>query len=68
MSDSGKKSDLHDFAMTKHAETAKALFLSETGEKEDAVWIPKSQIEIEASGGAYIVTMPEWLAVEKGLF
>lgn len=33
------------------------------------VWLPKTQIEIEKSGagGLYEVTLPEWLAMEKGL-
>lgn len=31
------------------------------------VWLPKSQIEIESKGKLVEVTMPEWLAQEKGL-
>ena len=40
-----------------------------TGNIEEAIWLPFSQIEIEASGFAGIetVTLPEWLAQEKGL-
>lgn len=32
-------------------------------------WLPRSQVEIEfaADGGGYIVTMPESLALDKGL-
>ena len=35
----------------------------------DDVWLPLSQIEIKPSGDGLtqICTMPEWLAVEKGL-
>lgn len=32
-------------------------------------WIPKSQIELEQDAGpgdTVVITMPEWLAVEKG--
>src|SRR5690242_17143524 len=32
------------------------------------IWLPKSQIEFEhGAGGAVTVTMPRWLAREKGL-
>ena len=31
------------------------------------VWLPRSQIEIEPNGRTAIVTMPRWLAEEKGL-
>ena len=50
-------------------ETDLDIFISD-GDKE--VWIPKSQI-IEPSDGEYMVgdimltiTIPEWLAIEKG--
>ena len=63
------KSDLTDVAVCRHAETDKAIFVSETGKKKDAVWLPKSQIEIENDGHANFitVTLPEWLAKDKGL-
>lgn len=35
----------------------------------DFVWLPKSQIEYEdgmSTGDACVITMPEWLAKEKG--
>lgn len=39
----------------------------ETG-REVWVWLPLSQIEIEEKGGDTVeVTMPEWLAKDKGL-
>ena len=43
--------------------------LVHTGDKENAVWLPLSQIEIQHSGfgGIETVTLPEWLALEKGL-
>jgi hypothetical protein len=32
------------------------------------VWLPKAKIKIEAKPkGIVLVTLPEWLAVEKGL-
>jgi len=34
---------------------------------EEAVWVPKSQCQLEESGhdGIYTLWIPEWLAVEK---
>lgn len=57
------KSDLIDCAVCLHAETEKAWLISDTGERNDAVWIPKSQAEL-ADG---VLTLPEWLAKEKDL-
>ena len=36
---------------------------------KDGLWVPKSQCEIEPSdeGTAAMLTLPEWLAIEKGL-
>jgi hypothetical protein len=61
------KSDLVDIAVVRHAETEKAILISDTGDKKDAVWVPKSQVEIEDDGQTITVTMPEWLAKDKGL-
>lgn len=61
--DAAEKSDLIDVAVQIHAETAKAWLVSDTGEKIDAKWVPKSQAEL-ADG---VLTLPEWLAKEKGL-
>lgn len=62
------KSDLVDLTMQLHVETAKAVLVSDDGEKQNAVWLPLSQIEIEKQrNGVVIVTLPEWLAIEKGL-
>lgn len=61
------KSDLIDGAVVVHAETQKAVLVSDDGEREGAVWLPKSQIEIEKSrAGATVLTLPEWLAKDKG--
>lgn len=36
------------------------------GERE--VWLPKSQVEIvHESDGSTVATMPEWMAIKKGL-
>jgi hypothetical protein len=63
------KSDLIDISGCKHAETAKAILFSDTADEKDAVWLPKSQIEIAdgAEPRFVTVTLPEWLAKDKGL-
>lgn len=68
------KRELIDIAGCLHAETEKAILFSDTGEKKDAGWLAKSQIEFERGAGGgqddvrYVtVTLPEWLALERGL-
>lgn len=61
------KSDLIDVSLHWHGETAKAIKVSEDGRKDGAMWLPKSQIEFERNGEEVTVTMPEWLAEDKGL-
>lgn len=62
------KSDLIDIDVEVSAKTDKAV-LVHTGIKEQAVWLPLSQIEIAPSGfdGIETVTLPERIALEKGL-
>ena len=62
------KSNLIDIDVECTARTEKAV-LVHTGDKMDAVWLPLSQCEIAPSGlpGIETVTLPEWLALEKGL-
>ena len=51
-----------------HHETDKAILVSLDGDKKKAVWLPRSQIEIEDKGkGIHEITIPIWLAEEKGL-
>jgi hypothetical protein len=73
------RSDLTDLTLALHHETDKAVLVSETGDEKKAVWIPKSQCEVERTGKVstgtvgsrkypiVIVTMPEWQAIDKGL-
>ncbi|WP_212525884.1 hypothetical protein [Actibacterium sp. MT2.3-13A] len=61
------RSDVIDIEVHLHHETAKAILVSDSGDKDSAVWLPLSQIEIEPENGFIVVTMPEWLAEEKGL-
>jgi len=63
------KSNLIDIDVELVHRTEKAV-LVHTGNKEAAVWIPLSQCEIEPSsigGGIQTLTLPEPLAMEKGL-
>jgi len=62
------KSNIIDVDVEVTARTAKAV-LVHTGNKEEAVWLPLSQVEISPSGigGIETVTLPEWLALDKGL-
>lgn len=62
------KSNIIDIDVEITARTGKAI-LVHTGDKEEAVWLPLSQVEVSASGFAGIetVTLPEWLAEERGL-
>ena len=55
---------LCDIAVQVKHETDKA-FLVTDGAKD--VWLPKSQVELYPEGDTAIVTMPEWLAKDKGL-
>lgn len=62
------KSDLIDIDVECTEKTEDAVMVH-TGDKGKAVWLPLSQCKIEPSGFAGIetVTLPEWLALEKGL-
>ncbi len=62
------RSNVVDITVQKLHETDKAVLVTDSI-PEKGVWLSKSLIEIEASatGGLYEVTLPEWLAQEKGL-
>lgn len=75
-------SDLVDLTVALHHATDKAVLVSETGEESKAKWLPKSKVEIEETGKrlqgvnrrgqiqdfpVVTVTLPEWLALDKGL-
>lgn len=61
--------ELVDLTLQIHAKTANAIRVSDDGDNANAVWLPLSQVEVEETKteGIVIVTMPEWLAQEKGL-
>lgn len=62
------KSDIIDIDGAVEAQTEKAV-LFHTGDKTQAAWLPRSQIEINETGfsGIFTVSLPEWLALDKGL-
>jgi hypothetical protein len=60
-------SDLIDLLLVKRAETDKALGVADSRDSK-VIWLPRSQIEFEPQPGGLIrVTLPQWLAVDKGL-
>jgi hypothetical protein len=59
--------ELVDLSLHFHHETDKAILVSENGGEEDRIWLPKSQIKYEVNGGTVEVTLPVWLATDKGL-
>lgn len=50
------------------ARTDKAI-LFHTGDKTQAVWLPRNQIQIDDTGfpEIFTVSMPEWMALDRGL-
>jgi len=66
------RSDLVDLEMIVHAKTAKAVLASDDGEKDNAIWLPLSLVEVEFTRDGIAtkqatITMPEWLAKKEGL-
>lgn len=67
---SAARSDLVDIEVQQFFTTPKSIRVSKDGSDAEAVWLPLSQIEVAPKGGSksvVIVTLPEWLAIEKGL-
>lgn len=68
---------LTDLTLCLHHETPKAILVSETGDPKKSVWIAKSQCEVSATEKiaqvgrekypVVEVTLPEWVAINKGL-
>ncbi|MFN8682800.1 hypothetical protein ACDP63_16900 [Paracoccus sp. P2] len=61
------KSDLVDLTLQIHARTERAILVSDDGDREKAVWLPLPHIEVAPRGRHHVVTMPEWLAIDRGL-
>lgn len=65
-----KHHDIFDVRMKIIKVLDRALLASDTGSNKDAVWLPLSQIEVDGTPveGTYAeISMPQWLAEEKGL-
>ncbi len=61
------RSDLVDLALIFRDERPLAIAVSDFGHKEWK-WLPKSKIEFEKTSPTTVnVTLPEWLARDKGL-
>jgi hypothetical protein len=50
-----------------HHRTEKAILFSNDGNRANAVWLPLSQIEVDDDHPIWTVTLPEQIALEKGL-
>lgn len=62
---SSGSSDLVDIDVEIKHMTDKAVLVSDG---DNDVWLPLSQTEVEDNvDGTGVVTIPEWLAIEKGL-
>ena len=63
------KKEIADLELWLHHETAAAYLVSELGERDKAVWLPKSQCEKyeRKNGEVWEFSVPQWLAEEKGL-
>ncbi|MDR3464200.1 MAG: hypothetical protein P4L76_18000 [Beijerinckiaceae bacterium] len=67
------RSDLIDLTLfvCRDEPSDKAILVAEDDDKDaKKVWLARSQIEIEYEKGrsdVAVVTLPEWLALEKGL-
>lgn len=62
------RSNLIDLDVQVLRETDKAAMVT-LDVPDNGVWLPKSQIELNETGiaGIVTVTLPEWLALDKGL-
>ena len=64
------RSDLVDIEVIVHHETKGdngAFLVSLDGERKNAKWVPKSVVEIERRGKFHVITLPERMALDKGL-
>lgn len=60
---------LADIEVQVHHETHAAWLVSTDGDSSHAIWVPKSQCEVERIPNSrfYTLTLPHWLAVKKEL-
>lgn len=67
---SSYKSDLIDLEMVQHHVTERAILVSLDGDRKKAVWLPLAHADVVTKNAARAivdVTIPEWLAKERGL-
>lgn len=61
------KSNVMDLEVIIAHQTDKAVLVKEY-EQDKGTWLPLSQVEVDGDVGDYgTVTIPEWLALDKGL-
>ena len=58
---------LTDITVRLLQETERAILVCDGDDDDKAVWLTKSKVEFEQKGGLIEVTLPEWLATERGL-
>lgn len=62
------RSNIVDVEVSVIAETERAIKVRPNFRKGEAVWLPKSAVEIDrVVGGEATISLPEALAIEKGL-
>lgn len=64
------RSDLCDINVKLLRQTERAVMVATAFRDCEPVWLPLSQVELSAnedSSGTYALTLPEWLAISKGL-
>lgn len=62
------RSQLTDIEVEVHHITERAILVSTDGERETAVWLPLSVIEVETTApGRATITLTQKLAEDKGL-
>tara|TARA_R110002072_G_scaffold49433_4_gene134385 strand:+ start:24907 stop:25098 length:192 start_codon:yes stop_codon:yes gene_type:complete len=61
------KSNVIDIEGMVHHQTEKAVLFSADGNRANAEWLPLSQIEVEDKHPIWTITLPEQLALDKGL-
>lgn len=64
------RSNIIDLHVHLHWATLKAIKVSDDGEDDNAVWVPKQFVDYDEDaehGDTTIITLPESIAKEKGL-
>lgn len=60
--------EIVDLTLELHVDTDKAMLLSDDGNRHNAKWVPKSQIEYNKylENNIWEISLPEWLATKNG--